>query len=575
MIGRLRGLAAVAALSLLLIGPSRALAEDAVGEWVGVLTLPPPTGVSHVGVRLKKAADGSLSGGWNNMDQGGRNLTLADVKSDGQTLSLSVPIRSSHFEGKWDPAKKAWVGTWSAGQVSAPLELARGTIPPQPTVQGLDGDWDGEILANAIKLRVAWHIATTPQDGTYATFDSIDQGANGIPVSGISRDGANVKLELKIAGGAFQGVLSDDGKTITGQWLQGGASLPLTLTRRAAGAVQPTLNHPQTPKPPFPYTSQDVAYDDVAAKVKLAGTLTLPRGKGPFPAVVLIAGSGPNTRDEPLLGHRHFLVLSDYLTRHGIAVLRYDKRGTGSSTGDYGKATSLDFADDADASIAFLKTRPEIDPRHIGLIGHSEGGLIAPMVAARNPEVAFIVMMAGPGVNGLDILLEQGRLISKAYGVDDARLQKASALREQLFDIMRDEKDSAAAAAKARTLLASSGKDMGLPDSAIDGLVQQVNNDWFRFFMTYDPATALRKLRIPVLVLNGSNDLQVPPAQNLPPIRAALAGDPKAEIHELPGLNHLFQTSKTGSPLEYSTIEETIAPSALDLITSWVLKQTH
>jgi pimeloyl-ACP methyl ester carboxylesterase len=565
-------LAAIAA--ALALGAPAALAEDAAGEWVGALTLPAPVGETHVGARLKKAPDGSWSGTWANLDQGGRGLVLSDIKTDGQSISFNNPARASHFEGKWDAAKKAWVGTWSAGTTSAPLELTRGAIPPAPTVQGLDGDWDGTLMVNAINLRVAWHIKTTAEDGTYATFDSIDQGATGIPVSAIGRNGQTVRLELKLANGAFEGALSADGKTITGQWTQGGGALPLTLTRRAAGTVQPTLNHPQTPKPPFPYSSQDVAYDDAPAKVRLAGTLTLPKGPGPFPAVVLIAGSGPNTRNEPLLGHQLFLVLADHLTRNGIAVLRYDKRGTGASTGDYAKATTADFADDVDAALAYLKTRKEIDPRHVGLIGHSEGGLIAPMVAARNPQVAFIVMMAGPGVNGLDILMEQGRLISKAYGVDDAKLQKASALREQLFDIARDEKDPTVAAAKARQALAAQGKDLGVPEGAIDAQVQQITNDWFRFFLTYDPAPALRKLRIPVLVLNGSNDLQVPPDQNLPPIRAALAGDPKAEIHELPGLNHLFQTSKTGAPLEYSQIEETIAPSAMDLMTGWILKQT-
>jgi pimeloyl-ACP methyl ester carboxylesterase len=410
-------------------------------------------------------------------------------------------------------------------------------------------------------------------DGSCATFESIVQGASGIPVRAVSRDDSSVKLELKVANAVFQGVLAADGKSIAGQFVQNGQSIPLTLTRRAAGAAQPTVNHPQTPKPPFPYASEEVAVDNAAAKVRLAGTLTLPPGKGPFPAMVLIAGSGPNTRNEPLLGHQHFLVLADHLTRNGIAVLRYDKRGTGTSTGDYATATTRDFADDVDAAVAWLKTRKEIDPGHIGLIGHSEGGLIAPMVAARNHDVALIVMLAGPGVDGLDILLEQGRLISKAYGVDDARLQKATALRQQLFDIARDEKDPDAAAAKARQALAAQAKDLGVPEDAIDTLIKQINTDWFRFFLTYDPAPALRSLRIPVLVLNGSNDLQVPPAQNLPPIRTALAGDAKAEIHELPGLNHLFQTSKTGSPAEYSVIEETIAPSALDLMTGWILKQ--
>lgn len=219
---------------LALAGAPAAFCEDAAGQWLGVLSLPAPTGATHVGLRLKRAADGSWSGSWNNMDQGGRNLPVADVKADGQTVSLSVPVRSSHFEGKWDPAKMAWVGTWSAGQISVPLELTRGVIPPAPVVQGLDGDWDGTIEANAVHVRVAWHVRTTAEDGTYASFDSVDQGVNNIPVSGISRDGANVKLELKIAGAAFQGVLSADGATIAGQWSQNGYMLPLTLTRRPA-----------------------------------------------------------------------------------------------------------------------------------------------------------------------------------------------------------------------------------------------------------------------------------------------------------------------------------------------------
>ncbi len=568
-------IAAVAAMAVgLALAVQPAFAEDAAGQWVGILKLPPPVGETHVGARLKRAPDGAWSGAWTNIDQGGRGLALADIKTDGETLSFNTPARSSHFEGKWDPAKKAWVGTWSAGQLPAPIELARGVIPPAPTVQGLDGDWDGALEVTGVRLRLAWHIATTAEDGTYATIDSIDQGANGIPVSAISRDGGAVKFEIKLLGASFQGALSAGGQTMTGQWSQGGQTFPLSLTRRATGVAQPTLNRPQTPKPPFPYDAQEVSFDDASAKARLAGTLTLPPGKGPFPVVVLIAGSGPNTRDEPILGHRIFLVLADHLTRNGIAVLRYDKRGTGSSTGDYAKATTADFADDADAAVAFLKARPEIDPRHIGLIGHSEGGLIAPMVAVRNPQVAFIVMMAGPGVNGLDILMEQGRLISKAYGADDAKLQKASALRQQIFDIARTEKDPAIAAAKARQAMTAAAKDLGVPESAIDAQADQITSDWFRFFLTYDPAPTLRKLRIPVLVLDGSNDLQVPPAQNLPPIRAALAGDPDAEIHELPGLNHLFQTSKTGSPAEYGRIEETIAPASLDLMTAWIARHT-
>jgi hypothetical protein len=333
------------------------------------------------------------------------------------------------------------------------------------------------------------------------------------------------------------------------------------------------MKRPQTPVKPYPYREEDVAFDDGAARVKLAGTLTLPPGPGPFPAVVLIAGSGPNTRDEPILGHKPFLVLADWLTRHGIAVLRYDKRGVGASGGDYAKATTLDFAADAEAAAAYLRGRKEIDPRRVGLIGHSEGGLIAPIVAAKDPKIAFIVMMAGPGVDGLDILMEQGRLITKAMGLTDAQAEKGAALRKTMFDIVRSEKDPQVAAARLKAAADAWAKANDASPQAVELQANLVNTDWFRFFYDYDPAVTLRQLRCPVLALIGSKDLQVPADQNLPAIRAALAHDPGADVEELPNLNHLFQTARTGSPGEYAQIEETIAPLALDTITSWILKQ--
>ena len=562
---------ALAAGMALMLAPFAAVAEDAAGDWLGVIKL--PNAELHVGVRLTKAADGSYSGVFDSFDQGVRNLPLSEVKATGDSLSFALTAPVARYDAKWDDARHVWTGTWSQGGGSLPLDLARGTITPAASVQDLDGDWDGVLEVSGLKLRLALQVSTTAEDGTVARLDSIDQGANGIPVSAISRDGGQVKFEIKVIGGTFEGALDPAGASVSGQWTQPGVNAPLTLTRRAAGAKEPALNRPQTPKPPFSYRIEDVVFDDAAGHARLAGTLTLPQGPGPFPTVVLVAGSGPNTRDEPILGHQIFLVLADHLTRRGIAVLRYDKRGTGASTGDYAAATSLDFADDVDAALAFLKTRKEVDSRHLGLIGHSEGGLIVPMVAARNPSVGYIVMLAGPGVNGLDILMEQGRLIAKALGADQAKIDKASALREQLFDIARDDKDPAVAAAKARHAMAAAAKELGVPESAIEAQVQQITSDWFRFFLTYDPAPTLRKLRIPVLALNGSNDLQVPPAQNLPPIRAALAGDPDAQVAELPGLNHLFQTAKSGSIAEYAQIEETFSPSALDLITDWVLKQ--
>jgi pimeloyl-ACP methyl ester carboxylesterase len=303
----------------------------------------------------------------------------------------------------------------------------------------------------------------------------------------------------------------------------------------------------------------------------LAATLTVPRGKGPFPAVLLIVGSGPHDRDESLMGHKPFLVLSDYLTRKGIVVLRADKRGVDKSTGDLTSATTADFATDAEAGVAYLKTRSEVDPRKIGLIGHSEGGIIAPMVAARNSGVAFIVLMAGTGVPGDQIIVEQLRLIEEAGGASKDKASGDAAKEGEVLTLVEKEKDIATLDKELHEKFVSAG----MPEAQIDASIKTVTTPWFRDFLAYDPATALRKVACPVLVLNGEKDLQVPPAQNLPAIRKALedGGNKHFEIDELPDLNHLFQTAKTGSPIEYAEIEETISPLALGKIAGWILKQ--
>src|SRR5262245_56724139 len=279
--------------------------------------------------------------------------------------------------------------------------------------QNLEGTWEGALDVGAMKLRLALKV-TKAADGAYAAkLDSLDQGANDLPVDVISlKDGA-VHFEMKRLQAVFDGKLNAENSEIAGQFKQGGATHPLTLKRLAKPT---TLNRPQEPKPPFPYDEEEVSYENKRDGVKLAGTLTLPRGKVSSPAVILITGSGPQNRNEELLGHKPFLVLADYLTRQGIAVLRVDDRGVGGSTGSVSNSTSENFAADVLSGIEFLKGREGINPRQIGLIGHSEGGLIAPMVAAQSNDVAFIVLLAGPGLPGEEILYLQGAAILKASG---------------------------------------------------------------------------------------------------------------------------------------------------------------
>jgi len=321
---------------------------------------------------------------------------------------------------------------------------------------------------------------------------------------------------------------------------------------------------------PYPYRDEDVTYENKSVGIKLAGTLTIPPGTGPFPAVVLVAGSGRHDRDETVYGHKPFLVLADYLTRKGIVVLRYDKRGLGQSGGDNAAATTADFATDAEAGLYYLKSCPEVNAHKIGLIGHSEGGVIAPMVAARNPDVAFIVMMAGSGVPGDEILAAQSLLIAQSMGASPERAERAAAEEREVLAMVKAESDNSALEKKLREKLA--GK---VPEAQIGMQIKQISSPWYRYFITYDPATALRKVTCPVLAINGEKDLQIPPKQNLPAIRQALeaAGNKNFEVEEMPGLNHLFQTAKTGSISEYAEIDETMSPVVLEKIASWILKQ--
>jgi fermentation-respiration switch protein FrsA (DUF1100 family) len=437
-------------------------------------------------------------------------------------------------------------------------------------VSGLDGDWDGALSAGAgINLRISLHVES--QGGaTTAVLTSLDQGNAKIPVTAITRESDAVTLDIPAVRGGFKGMLSGDGNTLVGTWTQG-APQPLTFTRRAVGAAAPAaLKRPQEPKPPFPYKSEDVTFAGPGG-ISLAGTLTTPQGTGPFPAVVLVQGSGGHDRDETVLEHKPFLVLADALTRRGIAVLRADKRGVGKSTGVYDTATSEDFAADTEASISYLRTIKTVDPKKIGLVGHSEGGLIAPMVAAKDSSVAFIVLMAGTGLKGEDILLMQARLIGQAMGIAPAALVKASLLNQQIFDAVRAAKDTQDAQAKAQALQEAAG----IPADRAAATAATVAGPWFRFFLSYDPVPTLRQVKCPVLAIDGSLDLQVPPEEDLAAIKAALSANRDVTVTELPSLNHLFQTAKTGAPSEYSEIEETMSPAALAVVGNWIVNHTR
>lgn len=451
--------------------------------------------------------------------------------------------------------------------------------------QDITGQWNGVLKVQGTQLRVVFNV-TADNGELKSTMDSPDQGAKGIPTTATTFENSTLKITIINAGIEYTGTLGDD-NIIVGTFKQAGQSFPMNLTRGAIekeAIEKEVIARPQEPKKPYPYYSEDITFENKEAKITLAGTLTLPKENGLFPVVILISGSGPQNRDEELLGHKPFLVLSDFLTRNGIAVLRYDDRGTAQSEGDFKAATSADFATDVESAIEYLKTRKEIDKKQIGLIGHSEGGIIAPMVANKSKDVAFIVLLAGTGLPGDQILLSQQRLIGKASGVRDELLQENELINKKAFDVVKKSNSLEQLEDDLTNLLNKFLVDNPITDipqgMSSDDFVKlqitQVVNPWMQYFIKYDPSLALEKVKCPVLALGGEKDLQVPSKENLEAIKIALAkgGNKKVTIKELPNLNHLFQESITGTPNEYATIEQTFSPIALNEILKWIKAQT-
>ncbi len=464
----------------------------------------------------------------------------------------------------------------------AVLLLAAAAASAQGVTQGIEGTWQGTLNAGAINLRMAIHVTRDDKGALITKIDSLDQGVNGIPVKETMFANGKLHLDMPNMRATYDGTL--DGDQIRGTFTQG-APLPLVFKR--VDKIE-ELKRPQNPKPPFPYDAVDVEYENRAAGVKLAGTLTVPRGTGPFPAAILITGSGPQDRDESLMGHKPFWIIADYLTRRGIVVLRVDDRGVGKSTGNSVRTPIQDMAGDVLTGVEFLKGRKEVDPKRIGVIGHSEGGIIGPMVAAQSPDVAFVAMLAGTGVTGEQVMYLQSELIIRAQGGGEAAIARNHAVQEMLFNALRaerDEKDDKVVLDKLRE--AWSKMKAGLSaaersqlnantDKAMEAQFAGVMSPEIRSFIFHDPAEVLKKVRVPVLAMNGSRDVQVSAKQNLPAIVAALTAGGNDDITavELPGLNHLFQKCKTCFPGEYGQLEETFSPVALQILGDWVVRHT-
>ncbi|GGD71638.1 alpha/beta hydrolase [Emticicia aquatilis] len=442
--------------------------------------------------------------------------------------------------------------------------------------QDITGPWNGVLKVGGTQLRVVVNISKT-EEGYKSTLDSPDQGAKGIAISKTTFENSKLSFEIPVAKIEYMGEWQNE--KFIGIFKQNGKEIPLELNR--GGVSVEAVKRPQEPQKPYPYYSEDVTFENPKAQISLAGTLTLPQKEGVFPAVILISGSGPQNRDEELLGHKPFLVISDYLTRNGIAVLRFDDRGVGQSKGVFKTATSADNASDVESAVAYLKTRKEI--KQIGLMGHSEGGLIAPIVAANNKNVAFIVLLAGTGIRGDKLLLMQQELISRANGESEKEIELSKKINEKAFELIvksnNDEQLKKDLATYMSQVLKENPEIKPKNISDEDFVAEQVKSivgPWMQYFLKYDPASSLTKVKCPILALNGEKDLQVPAKENLTAIEriAKNAGNKDVTTKIYAGLNHLFQECKTGSPAEYPTIQQTFSPLVMEDFTQWIKQKT-
>jgi len=546
------------------------------GHWSG--SLQAGEAVLHLVLHVSKAEDGSLKATIDSLDQGVYGIEVTSLTQKDSTLHFNVASVGASYEGKFSADHGSIEGDWTQGSASLLLVFHRqaaavGAKKPSDAIASAEGVWQGALEGHGIRLRLQLHVSHDDHKQLVAALDSPDQGVSGLPAIKVSQKDAGFHFEIPVVSGVYDGTLNTAKTAINGTWTQNGVEQKLDFQR--SGQLL-ELVRPQDPVKPYPYKEEEITFANGKAKISLAGTLTLPPGPGPFPAAILLSGSGPHDRDESLVGHRPFLVLADHLTRKGIAVLRFDKRGIGKSTGDYANATTEDFAGDAEAALACLKTRKEVDAKKTGLIGHSEGGMIAPLVAAHSGDVAWIVLLAGPGLKGEDTLLLQSELILKTAGVNDGQIARTREFNKQTYALVRQEKDPATLQAKLSDLVQSSGMSASLPPAALQSQLRLMVSPWFRFFLDYDPLPALQKTMCPVLALNGEKDLQVSPKENLAKIQKALqvGGNKDFQTTELPGLNHLFQHCPTGSPTEYGGIQETMSPEALNAVSDWVLKHT-
>lgn len=547
-------------------------------NWIGTLDVK----VAKLRLRLeiKIDADGNCTGDMISLDQGSVRIAVDKLVRTDKKLEFEISKISASYTGTMNDDQTVVAGSFTQG-AEYEMEFKRvADLKPEKHIQ----TWKGVLDAGGREFDFQFRVFEDGEGGMFAKLDSFSESVMGIPCE-VAHEGDTVTVVIPSVRAKFVGTFSDDQRTIQGDWQQSGGEFPLELNMISLEETRSTeLKRPQTPQPPFNYQVEeflvnvheiDSKYD---AGVELAGTLTSPEGSGPYPTVILISGSGPQDRDETIFEHKPFLVIADHLTKQGFAVIRFDERGVGQSQGEFGKATSADFANDVEALYRWAKNSPRVDSSKIVLMGHSEGGLIAPMVASRQKEVAGVVMLAGPGVTGGRIILNQSRKIAGLAGLPENILD----MQDKMLQIYLEALESGTNNDEIiGNLLQSAFDELSDDDLEKYGLkdigeitVARLNSPWMSYFISYDPAEALSKTDCPILSVIGANDLQVDKELNFPAIEAAVKSGGNSDFVQktMPRLNHLFQSSETGAPSDYVKIEQTIDPSLLDEITQW-LKQ--
>jgi len=553
-------------------GPTHAAGVQ--GEWEAELV----AGEARLKLVLHVSGEkgGELRARLDSPDQSTYGIEANAVSQELGTIRFAIASVGASFEGKLGADGRTMTGEWKQGGQVFPLVFHRrsGNAAGKKTAEAIspfEGTWQGAFQNGNMRYRLQLHVTHDEEKKLSGALDSLDQGANGLPMSKLSEQSGAVHFEIAMVTGVYEGTMNAARNTIAGKWSQNQDTVALEF-KRSDEVLE--VRRPQNPVKPYPYKDEEISFQSAAGTV-LAGTLTIPAGNGPFPAALLVAGSGPQNRDEFLAGHRPLLVLADALARKRIAVLRYDKRGIGKSTGNFATATTEDFAVDAEAALEFLKGRREILKEQVGVIGHSEGGLIAPILAGKG-GVAWIVLLAAPGETGEKTMLAQSKAIAEAAGMPIAQVEQSLEFDRKAYATVREERDSVLLEKKLDAMVISSGMAEGALPASVDAQIHMLSSPWFRYFLDYDPLPALKKVKCPALVLNGSKDLQVSSAENLPLIRKALeeAGNKEVTVKEMPDLNHLLQHAESGTPAEYGAIEETISPDVLQLISDWAMKHS-